>query len=116
MLLGVSSAPSVKVDLKFLPPKTRNIHVMHLFFAVIHFIDSLDSIDVKLEANHSTLLNAAGLSVSVSAVQLFLSPVLPLGLLGGSCIGLNVIDEGVIRYLSVSLLWCQCDEGEIKRV
>lgn len=47
MLLGVSSAPFVKVDLKFLPPKTRNIHVMHLFFAVIHFIDSLDSIDVK---------------------------------------------------------------------
>lgn len=47
--------------------------------------------------------------------QLFLSPVLPPALLGGSWTDLNVIDEGVIRNLSVSLLWCQRDEGEIKR-
>lgn len=48
--------------------------------------------------------------------QRFLSPVLPPGLSGGSSLGLlGVIDEGAIRYLSVSLLWCQHDEGEIKR-
>lgn len=43
----------------------------------------------------------------------FLSAILPPGLLEDTnrC---KVIDEGMILYLSVSLLGCQCDEDEIK--
>lgn len=75
-----------------------------------HFIYSPDSTDVKQEANHSAL-------VLDSVVRLFPFSCAASGAPGrlpGSA-SLKVIDEGVIRYLSVSLLWCQRDEGEIKR-
>lgn len=97
------------------PPKTSKLscHAFVLSSDPFYWLPGFYRRRAGSKSSHS--LKCRWALVFDSAAQLFLSPALPPGLLGGSCIGLKVIDEAAIRHLSVSLLWCQRDEGEIKR-